>query len=168
MSLADSLVHAGLTAADNHADEWLDKGINAARSAMDARADVLCDEQAMRLHAGGKLDAKASAEIDALEFAGNGLDGIESVKPELYRWGRGKAAGVLILLGVGDEGGARRLGLASGITLEKFLAESDASTAATTSVTQQRAKDTARVLAVAGKIGQLALRAAIPFLLAAL
>jgi hypothetical protein len=165
---AVSIAEHARKALDDHAEGWLDRGLEEAADGVASRTAELDDEIAAATRDGGEADPMARLEREGLRFAPKALDAIGARKPALLRWGKAKAGGVLILLGAGKEEEARLLAMATGLTLEQYLAGSDLSTARTSQVTLRRARDTEEVVALVREIGLGALKAALPFLLAAL
>jgi len=161
VSLTDALLeHAG-RAVDNNAEAWLAKGLSSARSAIEKRQAELDADTT-------EQTSFTEAERVLLELAPIGLDAVERRSPALVRWGRGKAAAVLIRLSSGDDQKARLHALALGMTLEAYLIASQNLTQRTANVTEQRERDADEVLSLVKEVGLGALRAAIPFLLAAI
>lgn len=168
MSLAQALVDTTGRALDNHAEGWLDKGIKAAREKIADRRDVLSDELTRTLSAGQRPSFALEGEAAILALAPSGLDAIEKRSPALLRWGRGKAAAVLLLISDGEEDSARRLTFAGGMTLDQFAMHSDELAVITGRASQAQQQDMDDVVALLKEVGQGALRAALPFLLAAI
>ena len=107
-------------------------------------------------------------ELALLDHADSGLSIIDAHGVALAQLGRERAAGLLVQLAAGRRGEARRLYLAGAATLEERLAASDASTEATLARTAARERAADEVLDGLTELGLLALRAAVPFLLAGL
>lgn len=107
-------------------------------------------------------------ELALLDHADSGLSVIDAHGVALAQLGRERAAGLLVQLSAGRRGEARRLYLAGAASLEERLAASDASTEGTFVRTEAREKAADEVLDGLAELGLLALRAAVPFLLAGL
>lgn len=169
MSLSSHLATTLDATLDRHGEAWLDKALIQADAKAAERLEALTAETTA-LRATGQpvplaLDAERAAMLLSLETA---LPAIEKRKGALYRWGRGKAAAVLIQLSDGDASKARLLAMATGQTVVEYLATSDASTARTSQVTMQREKDADEVISLLREIGVGALKAALPLLLSAM
>lgn len=167
MSLADEAATAGQRTVDDHADEWLSQGVAKAREAIAARTSALDQEQAERAAVNADPPRVRTLERAELRFASAGLDGVERHAPALIELGRDAARRLLVHVASGDEGSARRAGLAGGATFRARREASAASTAATAAATETRAKATEDALKLGRELG-LELLHALPFLLAAL
>lgn len=164
MSLLDDLIQKAATSADEHAADWLDKGLTCAREELAARRDDLLDDPVIddgRQH-------ERTYEFAMLEAAGKALDAIERYKGSLVHLGRARFAAVLAQLGVGRERDARRLALATSSTFAERRAASAASVAEANAATADREQAWRDVKALARELGLMALKAAIPLLIAVL
>lgn len=158
-TLLDRLMNAGAGALDKHGEDWLSKGL-------DKAADLVADarENAPK---GDSLEAKGAAA--GLDLASDALNILGAEPGVVLAFTKGAAAGAMVQFASGQEGEARRRLLASGtLSLAETLGASLASTEATRSATLAREKAVDDFIALMKKIGQRALMAAIPFILAAL
>jgi len=165
VSLRDAVVERAGAAIDDRAPGWLAAGLEHARGALADRHAQLDQEQP------GLGDSGHARELErqTLDHAATALDAIERRSPALLELGRARASMVLVQLASGRKGEARRLALAGdGATLQDRRAESGASTSATRARTAAREKATDEALELLEEVGQVALRCALPFLLAAL
>lgn len=152
MSLLDAVATHAARAVDDHAEGWLDRGIDRARDLLERQA----------------VAARQPVEVALAELGREALAAIEERKAPLAALGRARALAVLAQLGAGREDEARLLYLAAGATLAERLAASEALTLATLAATRERELAWDEVRSLLQDAGQLALRVLIPVLLAAL
>lgn len=157
MTLIDTLA----ATVDEHAEGWMDRGI-------DRVADLVGDRLADLAAEPGPDPERHSEERAALALALQGLNALDEHKAALAHLGRARLAGTLAYLGVGRNAEARRLFLAGGASFAERRAASAASTAATHEAAEAREAAWREVEQMANDVGQLALRALFPLLLAAL
>lgn len=165
VSLADAIAEHAVAAVDDAADLWLEAAVDSSREAIatrrrEVRAQALPVDVTARRHQGD--------ELALLDHATQGVAAVERGARLLGRLGRAKATGVLIHLAAGREQDARRVYLAHGATLAERLAASEASTVATLEAARAREQAWDELAQIVLEVGLLALRAALPFLLAAL
>ena len=164
-TLSERLASSAGAAVDQHADEWLAKGLEAARKRVAERREDLLTAT---LPTSVRERQRRADERALLDHADVGLAAVDRHAPALVQLGRDLAAAVTIQLGGGRRDEARRLVLASRSTLAQRLAASAASTARTAEGTDAHERAVDDAIAGLEDVGSLALRAAIPFLLAAL
>lgn len=158
-TLLDRLMEAGAGALDKHGEDWLSKGL-------DKAADLVADAREAAPK-GDSLEAKAAHA--GLDLASDALNLLGAEPGTVLAFTKGAAASAMVHFASGQAGEARRKLLASGsLTLAETLGASLASTEATRTATAKREKAVDDFLRLLGKIGQRALMAALPFILAAL
>jgi hypothetical protein len=144
VSLLDKAADKAHAVVDDEADDWLAKGVDAARKHL------------------GKLD---HFERDA---AARALDLVEKYQAPLADVGRARLLAAIQWTGLGEKDKARRAWLAGGATFAERRAASSASTARTLEEAQRREVAWAEFQKFAAEAGMVALRVALPLLLAAL
>lgn len=159
----DAIASAAARAVDAHAEGWLDRGLERARDLVADRSSAVGEQ--LR---DGSLDPRTGLEHAMLGQALVGLDAIGARRPALLLLGHDVTQRVLVQVAVGREAEARLLALASTATYQERRAASGLSTSATVAATEARARATEEAIALAKDVGLGALRAALPFLLAAL
>lgn len=170
MSLLGDLAARAGEQVDDHADEWLARGLESARAEVERRRGELRDQVFDPAFDGAPDPERKRVEVEAqlLAHTGDALDVLEEHQGALAHLGRARFAALVVQLGAGREDEARRLYLASGASFAERRAASATSTETTLADTAAREQAWREVLAGAREIGLLALKAAIPFLLAAL
>lgn len=154
MTLAADLLSRAPEQAERLTAEGIERGLDYARGlALDASRSPL---------AGGMTRADLGEVAKA-------LDALEAERHVLAGAARDAVTGALVLLSVGRDDEARRLWLAGGgASYDERRAASAASTAATLEAARRRAEVWAALERIARTAGRVALRIAIPLLLAAL
>lgn len=151
--LVDAIVGKAGEVIEDKADGWMSRGLREAHGAVDKAAEGV-DPNSFE----GAMLAEATR--------GLGLIGVHS--STLVGYGKARAAGVLIHISTGNDKAARLLALAGASTFEQRRAASAQSTAQTEADTKAREEAHEAMVAMAKDIGLGALKAALPFILAAL
>lgn len=145
MSLAGELIRRAGDAAEDLTEDGIQVGAAKARELAHAH-----------------LSAGDRAAADDL------LDELVARRGQLAVAAKSEVVGALALLGVGARDEARRAWLAGGATFLERRAASAGSTAATSAATEARTAALQALEEIAAKVGALAVRVAVPLLLAAL
>jgi hypothetical protein len=161
-----SVATSAQDAVDKHGEDWLAKGFEAARERLDAERLEL---RTAPIPTSAHERLVRGDEVRMLDYASRGLAVLERRSPALVVLGRDLTAAVLIQLGGGKKDEARRLMLASkGTTLQQRLQASVDSTAEVAAGNDAHARAVDDTLEGLEEAGKLALKAAIPLLLAAI
>lgn len=151
--LIDDLVdHVGKLV-DDKGGAWLDRGL--------ASAEALIDERTKQV-------APGSFESEMMAEALLGLTVVKAHAPTLTSYGKARAAGVLVHLSTGNLLSARRVALDRSTSFAERRQASAESTAAVHASVDADEKAHDEMVAMAKEIGLGALKAALPFILAAL
>lgn len=165
MSLTDSIAAAGDHALDEHGSDWIDKATGRARLLIADRRDEL---KTSPLPSDVVTRQRQADELRLLGHAEQGLSVVEAHAPALVTLTRGAFAAMMIQLGAGREDEARRLYLATRATLRERLQASANTTAATEADAEAHALAAKDTLDGLEELGGLAIKAALPFLMATL
>ena len=144
MSLLDKAADKAHVVVDGEAEDWLAKGVEGARKHLD------------------KL------EPTERDLAARALGLVEKYQAPLADVGRARLLAAIQWTGLGERDKARRAWLAGGATFAERRAASAASTARTLEETRRREVAWAEFQKFAAEAGMVALRVALPLLLAAL